>query len=208
MSADFNNLAESIRAVERAGADYLHIDVMDGHFAPPITFGPVVYKRVREITTLPLDVHLMVFEPERYIKDWVDMGADIISVQVESTVHLDRALTLVRSFGVKPSVVVNPATPIESVFPVLSIVAQVLVMSVNPGFSGQTFIPYTLDKIRALRQEIDRRKLSVDIQVDGGVNERNAKALISAGVDVLVAGSAVFQSKDMAATIRALKAPE
>lgn len=207
LSADFNNLAASVRAVEKAGADYLHVDVMDGRFVPNITFGPVVYKSIRQITALPLDVHLMILEPEKYIKDWIDVGANIISVHVESTAHIDRALSLIRSFGAKPSVVVNPATPIEWVFPVLSIVDQVLVMSVNPGFSGQTFIPYTLEKVRALRKEIDQRKLTVDIQVDGGVTESNAKALIDAGVDVLVAGSAVFQSKDMAATIKALKSP-
>jgi ribulose-phosphate 3-epimerase len=208
LSADFNHLAEAVRTIEAAGADYVHIDVMDGRFVPNLTFGPVVYKNIRQITQLPLDVHLMILEPEKYIEDWIKIGADIISVQVESTVHLDRALNLIRSAGASPSVVVNPATPIEAVFPVLSIVDQVLVMSVNPGFGGQSFIPYTLDKIRVLRAEIDRRKLSVEIQVDGGVNESNARQLIDAGVDVFVAGSAVFQSKDMAATIRALKNPK
>ncbi len=205
LSANFNDLADAVRALDKAGADYLHIDVMDGRFVPNMTFGPVVFKNIRQITTCPLDVHLMILEPEKYIPHWIEIGADIISVHVESTVHLDRALSLVRSLGAKPSVVVNPATPIEWVFPVLSIVDQVLVMSVNPGFGGQYFIPYTLDKIRALQHEILRRQLAVEIQVDGGVTEVNAKQLVDAGVDVLVAGSAVFNSKDMAATIKALK---
>jgi ribulose-phosphate 3-epimerase len=205
LSANFNYLADSIRQIEKAGADYIHIDVMDGRFVPNLTFGPVVYKNIRDITKLPLDVHLMVIEPEKYIQDWISIGADIISIQVESTVHLDRTLNLVRSLGASPSVVVNPSTPIELIFPVLSIVDQVLVMSVNPGFSGQKFIPYTIDKIRSLRQEIDRRHLSVAIEVDGGVNETNAPELREVGVDVFVVGSSLFQSKDMEATMKALK---
>ena len=200
-------LFRSIRSIESAGADYIHIDVMDGRFVPNITFGPVVCKRIREITSLPLDVHLMILEPERVIAEWVELGASIISIQAESTAHLDRALRLVRQLGAKASVAINPATSLESVYPVLSIVDQVLIMSVNPGFGGQTFISYTLEKIKTLRNVINQHSLFVDIQVDGGVNESNAAQIARAGADVLVAGSAVFQSKDRLSTVKALKNP-
>ncbi|MEK6557319.1 MAG: ribulose-phosphate 3-epimerase [Candidatus Margulisiibacteriota bacterium] len=205
LSANFNELGADVKRLEQCGADYIHIDVMDGHFVPNITLGSVVMSRLREVTSLPLDVHLMISQPAAFIEDFIKAGAAILTVQYESTVHLDRLISQVRSLGAKPSVAINPATPIELIFPVLSIVDQVLIMTVNPGFAGQRFIPYCMDKIAALKKKLGELNLHVDIQVDGGVTETNAASLINAGVDVLVAGSTVFQSKNMAETISRLK---
>lgn len=205
LSADFRELGNEIRKVEAAGADLIHIDVMDGHFVPNITIGPLVVKACRKITKLPLDVHLMIENPDRYIPDFAKAGADIITVHVETSKNLDSDLELISRNGVKAGVVVNPATPVEAVFHVLDKVAMVLLMSVNPGFEGQKFMPEVLPKIKALKSEVVRRQLSVDIEVDGGINLDTYKEVVKAGANVLVAGSAVFYAPDYQAVIKQLK---
>ncbi|MDD5455509.1 MAG: ribulose-phosphate 3-epimerase [Candidatus Margulisbacteria bacterium] len=205
LSANFNHLAEDVRKIEKAGADYVHIDVMDGRFVPNITFGPVVIKDLKKATSLPLDVHLMILDPQDYVEEFIKVGADIISIQYEASVHLDRILNLIKEKGAKASLAINPSTNIEVVFPVLSIVDQVLVMTVNPGFAGQKLIPYCINKVKALKKEIEKQKLNIDIEVDGGITEENVKQLTRAGANVLVAGSTVFNSKDIRQTIRNLK---
>jgi len=205
LSANFNDLANDVAMIDKAGADYIHIDVMDGRFVPNISFGPVVVKRLREVTKKPLDVHLMVFEAEKYIEEFVSIGADIITVQYEATQHLDRLISLIKSLGAKASVAINPATSVDLIKPIIPIVDQILIMSVNPGFGGQKFIPYCLDKVRQTKDFILEQKLNVDVEVDGGVTESNAADLINAGVDVLVAGSTVFNSTNIKQTIQNLK---
>src|SRR6056297_672408 len=205
LSADFSRLGEEIRAIDQAGADYVHIDVMDGHFVPNITIGPLVVDAVRRVTDLPLDVHLMIEHPDRYVGDFAKAGADLIVVHVEAGVHLHRTIQLIRSLGKKAGVSLNPATPASSLEMILAEIDLVLVMSVNPGFGGQGFIPSSLDKIAALRKEIDRRGLQVELEVDGGVKPENIAEIAAAGADVFVAGSAVFGTPDYAATLRALK---
>ncbi len=205
LSADFSRLGEEIRTVEAAGADWIHIDVMDGHFVPNITMGPLVVEAVRRVTKLPLDVHLMIETPDRYIADFARAGADLIAVQVETCVHLHRSVQLIREAGVRPGVALNPATPLATIEWVLADVDFVLVMSVNPGFGGQQFIPSSLEKIAQLRMMIQTRGLSTLIQVDGGVNAGTIAAVAAAGADVFVAGSAIFGSPDYAATIDSLR---
>jgi ribulose-phosphate 3-epimerase len=205
LSADFGRLAEEVRAVDVAGADYIHIDVMDGRFVPNLTIGPVVIEAVRRATKLPLDVHLMIVEPERYIDDIAAAGADIIGVHAEACFHLHRVIQQIRHAGKRPSVTLNPATPIDHVRHVLPDVDQVLLMSVNPGFGGQAFIPEVLQKAVALREEIGRRGLQVDIEIDGGIKPDNIADAARAGIDVFVAGSAIFEEKDYAAVIRSLR---
>ncbi len=193
LSADFGQLADEVAAATEASADWIHVDVMDGRFVPNITIGPVVVKAVRAATTLPLDVHLMIVEPERYIKDFANAGADIISVHVEASTHLHRTLQEIRALGKKAGVVLNPHTPEEAIKHVLPDLDLILVMSVNPGFGGQSFIPSALPKLRALRKMIDAGSHPIDLEVDGGVAPGGtAKAVIDAGARVLVAGSAVF----------------
>ncbi|MFA6169983.1 MAG: ribulose-phosphate 3-epimerase [Candidatus Margulisiibacteriota bacterium] len=206
LSADFRTLEAEIKKVEAAGADLIHIDVMDGHFVPNITIGPLVVKACRKITKLPLDVHLMIENPDRYIPDFAKAGADIITIHVEASKNLDSDLELIRQNNVKPGVVVNPATPVESIFHVLDKVAMVLLMSVNPGFEGQKFMSEILPKIKALKSEIVSRKLLVDIEVDGGINLDTYKEVVKAGANVLVAGSAIFYAPDYQAVIKQLKA--
>lgn len=207
LSADFGRLAEEVKAVEAAGADYVHVDVMDGRFVPNITIGPVVVQAVKKATSLPLDVHLMIVEPEKYLEDFAKAGAAILAVHAETCPHLNRTLQQIRSLGVKPSVVINPSTPLSAIEEVLTEVDQVLLMSVNPGFGGQAFIPSTVDKVRRLRAMLDAKGLSkVDIEVDGGIAPDTAKQVVAAGATVLVAGNAVFRSQDYAAAIAALKA--
>jgi ribulose-phosphate 3-epimerase len=205
LSADFGRLAEEVRAVDAAGADYIHVDVMDGRFVPNLTIGPVVVAAVRKVTQKPLDVHLMIEDPDRYVDDFARAGADLIGVHVEACRHLHRVLQQIRATGKKASVTLNPHSPVESIRHVLEDVSQVLVMSVNPGFGGQKFIPNVLPKIGALREEIEERGLSVDIEVDGGIKADNVAQVVAAGGNVIVAGSAVFESGDYRAAISALR---
>ena len=202
LSADFTRLAEEVRAVEQAGADWIHADVMDGHFVPNITFGPLVVEAVRRVTSLPIDVHLMIENPDRYVADFADAGANYLSVQVETCPHLHRSIQLIKSSGASAGVVLNPSTPITALDWVLDQVDYVLIMSVNPGFGGQQFIANSLPKIAALRKMIDDRNLSALIEVDGGVNEDTIEDVSRAGADVFVAGSAIFGRGDYAKTIR------
>jgi len=206
LSADFGRLAEEVRALERAGADYIHVDVMDGHFVPNLTIGPVVIEAVRKATTLPLDVHLMIEDADRWVGEYAKAGADLIGVHAEACPHLHRTIGAIAALGKKPCVVLNPATPIEAIRWVLPDVAQVLIMSVNPGFGGQRFIPSALAKVRALRRELDERGLDVDIEVDGGVKLDNLAEVVAAGANVIVSGSGIFGTPDYAATIRAMRA--
>ena len=205
LSADFSRLGEDVQAVDRAGADYIHIDVMDGHFVPNITIGPLVVDALRKVTAKPLDVHLMIENPDLYIPDFAKAGADIITVHQEAVPHLHRTLQLIKSLGKKAGVSLNPATPVETLDVILDELDLVLIMSVNPGFGGRSFIPSALDKIRALRQRITQRGLSTELEVDGGVKIDNIREVVAAGADVLVAGSAVFNTEDYAATITALR---
>ena len=205
LSADFVRLAEEIARVEAAGADWLHLDIMDGHFVPNLTFGPPVVAAIRKISKLPLDVHLMVSNPAALVEQFAEAGANYLTVHVETEPHLHRLVNRIRELGVKPAVTLNPATSVDLLDEILSEVDMVLVMSVNPGFGGQKFIPASLAKIRRLKQKMNRLDRQVLIEVDGGVNQVTAPQLIEAGVDVLVAGSAVFGSADMKATIAALK---
>ncbi len=205
LSADFARLGEEICAIETGGADYVHVDVMDGHFVPNITIGPLVVEAVRKITKLPLDVHLMIENPDLYIADFAKAGADIITVHYEAVPHLHRTVQLIHSLGVKAGVSLNPATPISTLEVILEELDLVLLMSVNPGFGGQQFIPSCLPKIEALRKEIERRGLSIELEVDGGVKPDNIATIAAAGADVFVAGSAVFGKPDYQATIAELR---
>ena len=205
LSADFTRLGDEIKAVEAAGADWIHIDVMDGHFVPNITIGPLVVKAARQVTDLPLDVHLMIEKPERYIQAFADAGSDLISVQVETCVHLNRTIQMIKETGAKAGVVLNPSTPLSTLDWELENVYHVMLMSVNPGFGGQNFIPSCLDKIRALRKIIDEKKLETHIEIDGGVNENTIGDISAAGADIFVAGSAIFKSPDYTKTIATLK---
>ncbi|HZS37883.1 MAG TPA: ribulose-phosphate 3-epimerase [Polyangia bacterium] len=205
LSADFGRLADEVRAVDAAGADYIHVDVMDGRFVPNLTIGPVVVAAIRKATKKPLDVHLMIEDPDRYVDEFARAGADLIGVHVEACRHLHRVVQQIRAAGKRPSVTLNPHTPIDHVQHVLEDVDQVLIMSVNPGFGGQSFIPNVLPKIRALREELSARGLAVDIEVDGGIKVDNIAEVAAAGANVFVAGSAVFGASDYRATIAALR---
>lgn len=202
LSADFARLGDEIKAVEAAGADWIHVDVMDGHFVPNITIGPLVVEAARRSTRLPLDVHLMIESPDRYIPDFTKAGADLLAVQVETCPHLHRTVQLIRECGARPGVVLNPGTPLASIEWILEDVEFVMLMSVNPGFGGQKFIPATLAKIRRLRAMIDERGLSTLIEIDGGVNAATIGDIAAAGADVFVAGSAIYGTSDYAAAIR------
>ncbi|GAA0495294.1 ribulose-phosphate 3-epimerase [Salinibacillus aidingensis] len=196
LSADFARLGEEVKDVEQAGADYIHVDVMDGHFVPNITIGPLIVKAIRPVTALPLDVHLMIEKPEDYVEAFANAGADIITVHQEACVHLHRTIQMIKQNGVKAGVVINPATPVETIRPILPDVDLVLLMTVNPGFGGQAFIESVIPKIEevaALKQE---QNLSFEIEVDGGVNKDTAKRCTDAGTNVLVAGSAIFNSEN------------
>lgn len=205
LSADFARLGEEVKAVEAAGADYIHVDVMDGHFVPNITIGPLVVQAVRQITDLPLDVHLMISSPERYIEDFATAGSDIITVHAEVATHLHRIIQHIRSLDVRPAVSLNPSTPLEMITYVLSDLDMVLLMTVNPGFGGQKFIPEVLPKIRRLREMAKERALDLEIEVDGGIAPDTIHLPSEAGADVFVAGSAIFYSDDYAKTIAAMR---
>ena len=196
LSADFGRLGEELASIEAAGADWVHVDVMDGLFVPNITIGPLVVEAVKRSTTLPLDVHLMIESPERYIRAFADAGANTIGVHVETCPHLHRTIAQIQETGARACVVLNPSTPAEAVLPVLGDLDQVLVMTVNPGFGGQRFIESMLPKIETLRGWIDERKLDVDLEVDGGVSNETILAAAAAGADVFVAGTAVFGAAD------------
>ncbi|SHK06995.1 ribulose-5-phosphate 3-epimerase [Desulfatibacillum alkenivorans DSM 16219] len=202
LSADFARLGEEVQAVEKAGADWIHVDVMDGRFVPNITIGPVVCKAVDRVTDLPLDVHLMIKQPELYVEDFVKAGADYVTIQVESTTHLNRTVNLIRELGAKPGVVLNPTTPLSSLEWVLEYVDLVMLMSVNPGFGGQKFIDNSLRKTEALANMIQSKGLNALIELDGGINSKTIKSASDAGCDAFVAGSAIFGSEDYAATIQ------
>jgi len=206
LSADFARLAEEVAAVERAGADLLHIDVMDGHFVPNLTVGPPIVEALKKVTKLPLDVHLMITNADAFIPEFAAAGADYLTVHVEACPHLHRTIQSIKECGVKAGVTLNPATPIQSLQEILPEVDLVLIMSVNPGFGGQKFIPSVLKKVTAARSMLDRIESPALIEVDGGIKVDNVARVVAAGATVLVAGSAVFSSRDYAATIAALRA--
>jgi ribulose-phosphate 3-epimerase len=207
LSADFGRLADQIQAAEAAGVDWIHVEVMDGHFVPNLTIGLPVLKAVRKITNLPLDVHLMISNPHLYIKEYLDAGADWLGVHVEVAWHLERLVQEIKDYGARAAVVLNPATPLASLEVILEAVDMVLLMTVNPGYSGQKFIPATLPKIRQLRAMIDGRNLPVLLQVDGGVQVDTIDPLVAAGVDVVVSGSGVFSENggDVPGNVRRLR---
>lgn len=202
LSADFARLLEDVKKVENAGCEYLHIDVMDGHFVPNITLGPAIVKSLRNDVNMVFDAHLMIENPDNYIKDFADAGCDIIVVHEEACTHLHRTIQNIKSHNVKAGVALNPATPIENIKYVLKDVDMVLIMTVNPGFGGQSFIDGMIDKIKELKLLIDEQGLEVDIQVDGGIKPSNIDKVIKAGANVIVAGSAIFNSDDIDATVK------
>lgn len=205
LSADFSRLGDQIRAVEAAGADIIHIDVMDGHFVPNITIGPLIVEAARRSTKLPLDVHLMITNPELYIADFAKAGADYLAVHAETAFHLHRLVQSIKEHKVKAAVALNPATPLSVLDHILPDLDMVVIMSVNPGFGGQSFISSAMEKIRELRKRIDSAGLQIELEVDGGVKPSNAAEIAAAGADILVAGSAVFGAKDYAAAIKSIK---
>ncbi len=206
LSANFAKLGEDIAAVERGGADLIHVDVMDGHFVPNITIGPPVVRAIRKVATRPLDVHLMIDQPERYVDDFVDAGAAMLSVHVEAARHLHRTIAHIKSRGIKAGAVLNPSTPATALEEIAGDLDFVLVMSVNPGFGGQVFIPQSLEKLRRVREVLSRAGSSAPIEIDGGIDATNAADVVAAGASILVAGNAIFGTPDAEAATRALRA--
>lgn len=206
LAADFAALGRDISAAERGGADLIHVDVMDGHFVPNITIGPLVVRAIKRIATRPLDVHLMIEEPDRYIEEFISAGASMVSVHVEVVRHLHRTISLIRKLGAKAGAVINPATPASSLEGIAPEVDFVLVMSVNPGFSGQSFIPHSLEKLRRVRALLDTIGSAALIEIDGGIDQSNVGEVVAAGANILVAGHAIFGSADPEASTRALRA--
>lgn len=205
LSADFSRLGDEIRAVEAAGADVIHVDVMDGHFVPNITIGPLIVKAVRSVTSLPVDVHLMITEPDRYLQDFIDAGADWVTVHVEACTHLHRTLSFIKERGKKAGAVLNPATSLSTLEYVLAEVDLVMLMSVNPGYGGQSFIESSLGKISRLRQMLDSVNPGAGIEVDGGISPATIKRVAAAGANIFVAGSAIYGKSDYQSVIRDLK---
>ncbi|WP_142826590.1 ribulose-phosphate 3-epimerase [Planococcus soli] len=205
LAADFSKLGEEVLEVEKAGADWIHVDVMDGHFVPNISFGPIVLNAIRPLTKLPMDVHLMIENPDQYIEEFAKAGADFITVHVEACPHLHRTIQLIRSLGVKPGVVLNPHTPIETIQHVLEDIDLVLFMTVNPGFGGQKFIHSVVPKVKQLSDIIKEKGLSVEIEIDGGINEETIGACAEAGATVFVAGSAIYSKKDRMQALQAIR---
>ncbi len=205
LSADFARLLEDVKKVEEVGCEYLHIDVMDGHFVPNITLGPGIVKSLKKDVNMVFDTHLMIENPDNYIKDFVDAGSDLIVVHQEACRHLHRTIQNIKSYNVKAGVALNPATPIETIKHVLEDVDMVLIMTVNPGFGGQSFIESTIEKIQELKKIIDEKNLNVDIQVDGGIKPNNIDKVVKAGANIIVAGSAIFNSDDIAQTVKLMR---
>ena len=205
LSADFARLLEDVKKVEQAGCEYLHIDVMDGHFVPNITLGPSIVKSLRKDVNMVFDTHLMIENPDNYIKDFVDAGSDIIVVHAEACNHLHRTIQNIKSYNIKAGVALNPATPIETIKHVLEDVDMVLIMTVNPGFGGQSFIKGMIEKIEELKKLIDEKKLKVDIQVDGGIKPDNIDKVVKAGANIIVAGSAIFNSDNICETVKIMR---
>ena len=206
LSSDFSRLAEEVKAVESAGADWIHVDVMDGHFVPNITIGPVVVKALREVTQLPLDVHLMIENPDQYIEEFAKAGSTYLTVHQEACSHLHRTIQAIKDLGVKAGVALNPTTPVSTVEWILEDLELVLIMSVNPGFGGQEFIPQAIEKVRSLKSMIDAKNAAMPIGVDGGINEQTIQPVAKAGANMFVAGSAIFGSPDYAETISNFRA--
>lgn len=205
LAADFAKLGEEVLEVEKAGADWIHVDVMDGHFVPNISFGPIVLNAIRPLTKLPMDVHLMIENPDQYIEEFAKAGADFITVHVEACPHLHRTIQLIRSLGVKPGVVLNPHTPIDTIQHVLEDIDLVLFMTVNPGFGGQKFIHSVVPKVKQLSDIIKEKGLSIEIEIDGGINEETIVACAQAGATVFVAGSAIYSKKDRTQALQAIR---
>ena len=205
LSADFSRLGDEVGAVEKAGADVIHVDVMDGHFVPNITIGPLVVQGLKKLTSIPLDVHLMIENPERYIEAFAQAGSDWLTLHAEVCPHLKRVIKKIRQLNVRPGIVLKPATPLKALYPVLDEIDLVLIMSVNPGFGGQSFIPSALKKIERLRRMIDQNQYPLEIEVDGGIKVENIREVSRAGGDIFVVGTGIFKTKDYQETIRKLR---